>query len=476
MLMAIVFGAIFLTVLGALSGFVLTENHAQTSATVATRATAIAEAGLEYYRWYLAHNPTDLTNGTGQAGPYVIPYDDPEGGQTGTFTLSIDGNTSCGDITSIDIESTGTPIESPQVSRTLTARYARPTVAQFSYVLNSSVWAGADRVIYGPYHSNGGIRMDGSANSPVTSSLEDWICTGEFGCSWSWWTGYPTVDGVWGDGTDQTLWEFPVPQVDFAGIAADFSSLKTKANSSGRYLPRHSSGNTNNANHWNGYHLIFNSNGTVTVRKVNSTTLLYSTAINASENGLQDRALIASEAFYTTLTLPADCALIYVEDHVWVEGVVDGKVTLVAANTASGVAPNVMLPGNLTYEETDGSDGLTVIAENNILITPNSPQTMTLNGIFVAQNGAFGRNYYWRSSSDSRCNTTYEPRTSLTILGTTVSNLRTGTKWMGVNCGTDSEAGYNQRTDAFDRKLSTDPPPFTPRISSDYEFVEWRED
>lgn len=478
MLMAIVFGAIFLTVLGALTGFVLTENRAQTSATVATRATAIAEAGLEYYRWYLAHNPTDLTNGTGQPGPYVIPYDDPEGGQTGTFALSIQGNTSCGEITSIDIESTGTPIESPQVSRTLTARYARPTVAQFSYVLNSSVWAGEDRVIYGPYHSNGGIRMDGTANSPVTSSLENWICTSEFGCTRSWWSGWPTVDGVWGDGGDQALWEFPVPQVDFAGIAADFAGLKTKAIASGRYISRHGEGtNKGHQGYWNGYHLIFNGNGTVTVNKVNSTTLLFSTSINTSEDNLPDRTLIASEAFYTTLTLPSDCALIYVEDNAWVEGVVDRKVTLVAANAAAnGISPNVMLPGNLTYAETDGSDGITIIAENNILITPNSPQNMTLNGIFVAQGGAFGRNYYWRGPGDSRCHTTYEPRTSLTILGTTVSNLRTGTKWMGVNCGTDNEAGYNQRTDAFDRKLSTNPPPFTPQISSDYEFVEWRED
>ena len=80
MLLAIVFGSVFLTVLGALTGFVLTQNRVQTNATASARATAIAEAGLEYYRWFLAHNPTDLQNGTGLPGPYIIPYNDPEGG------------------------------------------------------------------------------------------------------------------------------------------------------------------------------------------------------------------------------------------------------------------------------------------------------------------------------------------------------------------------------------------------------------
>lgn len=462
MLAALVFGTIFVTVLGALSGYVLTENRAQSVSTQATRATAIAEAGIEYYRWFLAHYPTDLQNGTGAAGPYSIPYSDPEGGQTGTIELSVSGNSSCGTITSIDIESTGTPSEAPTVSRTITARYARPTVARFSYVLNDSVWAGDDRVILGPYHSNGGIRMDGTANSPVTSSLSSWLCTSAFGCSPN-----QTKAGVWGAGPSQTLWEYPVPQVDFSAISADFSGLKTKANASGRYIARYSSGtDTSNSNYWRGYHLIFNANGTVTVNRVTSTTVLSSNHINASDNSLPDRTLIAAESFYTTLTLPSDCGLIFVEDNVWVEGTVTAKVTLVAANvTTTGIEPNVMLSDNLTYAATDGSDGITIIAENNVLITPDAPTNMTLNGIFVAQGGAFGRNLY-------SCPGSYEPRGTLTILGTTVSNLRTGTKWVN-GCGSN-DAGFQTRIDAFDRKLSTDPPPFTPQTSTDYEFVDWR--
>src|SRR6185295_585031 len=86
MLLALVFGAIFLTVLGALSGVALTQNKAQNASTGRTRAIALAEAGLEYYRWHLAHFPGDLKNGTNSAGPYVMNFPDPEGGNAGTVS------------------------------------------------------------------------------------------------------------------------------------------------------------------------------------------------------------------------------------------------------------------------------------------------------------------------------------------------------------------------------------------------------
>ena len=183
MLLAIVFGAVFLTVFGGLSVYVLSENRLQGRNASLAEAFSIAEAGLEYYKWRLAHFPNDVQTGTGGAGPYTIAYDDPETGAAGSFQLTIAGNTTCGQLTSVDITSIGTPADAPGVSRTLRARYARPSVGTYSYILNDSVWAGDDRVILGPYHSNGGVRMDGTANSPVTSSLQSWTCSSTYGCS-----------------------------------------------------------------------------------------------------------------------------------------------------------------------------------------------------------------------------------------------------------------------------------------------------
>lgn len=461
MLLTLVFGAIFLGVLAALSSFALTQNRVQTATTGQSKGLAIAEAGLEYYRWFLAHNPGNLTNGTGAAGPYAISIPDPEGGSIGTASLTVTGNSSCGTVTSIDLTSKGTPSDGSNTSRTIKARYAQPTVAQFAYILNDSVWAGSDRVINGPYHSNGGIRMDGTANAPVTSSLSSWLCTSSFGCSPN-----QTKSGVFGAGPNANLWSYPTPQVDFTGIAADFTALKTKANATGLYFPRYSSGNSNGAAYYRGYHLTFNSNGTVTVKRVTATTELDVSPVNSSDPAT-DRALINNETTYTgsPFTIPSSCGLIFVEDNVWIDGVVPSKVTVVAANvTTTGVSPNVFLKGNITY--TGSTAGLTVIAENDVLLTPDSPTNMTLNGIFIAQGGAFGRNLY-------DCPSSYEPRGTLTIHGTTVSNKRTGTRWVN-GCG-GSDAGYQTRNDAFDRLLATDPPPFTPSVSSDYEFVDWRE-
>jgi hypothetical protein len=464
MLLAIVYGTVFLTVLGGLTMFVLSSNRLQTHNASSAEAFSLAEAGLEYYRWFLAHYPDDIQNGTGQPGPYEITYNDPEAGVAGTVSLSVTGNQSCGEVTSVDIEATGAPESAPSVTRTLSARYSRPSVGAYSYILNDSVWAGADRVILGPYHSNGGIRMDGTSNSPVTSSVDTWNCTTNYGCN----PANASADGVVGSGPNQNLWSWEEPQVDFGAISADFGTLKTLAQAEGVYYPRYSSGtNQNSVNYWRGYHIQFNADDTMTVRRVSNLTNLTVTPVNSADD-TDDWVLISGSSAYETRALPSDCGLIFVEDHVWIEGTIPSKVTLVAANVVNaGVEPNAYLLNNILYENTDGTDGLTVVAERNVLISPSAPNTMTLNGIFIAQGGAFGINAY------SNC--TYGPKTgTLTILGTTVSSKRTGTKWSSF-CGAYNR-GFQIRVDSFDRHMANDPPPFTPLVSEDYEFIDWREE
>ena len=465
MLLGIVFGAVFLTVFGSLSLFVLSENRLQTHIEASTEAFSLAEAGLEYYKWFLAHNPGDVENGTGEPGPYVISFNDPEGGAAGVATLTISDNTACGQSTAIDIESEGASDTNPSVTRTLTARYAQPSIGIYSYVLNDSVWAGDDRIILGPYHSNGGIRMDGTANSSVTSSLETWNCTDSYGCN-------PTqssAPGVTGNGPNQDLWSWPVPQVDFNGIAADFGTLKATAQAEGIYYPRYSTTNgQGEPAYWRGYHLIFNANRTVTVRRVSSTIQSSITPVNPAD-GNTDRILINNENNYETRTIPTDCGLIFVEDNVWIEGEISGKVTLVAANVVNAnISPNVYVRNNVQYVTGGGTDGLTVLAEHNVLIAPDAPNSMTMHGIFIAQDGAFGMNAYSCGSGNATKTGT------LTILGTTVSNKRTGTKWSS-SCGAYNK-GYQTRVDSYDNNLAYDPPPFTPTISDDYTFIRWREE
>jgi hypothetical protein len=465
LLLGLVFGAIFVGLIGALSSFTIIENRLQNVNAAQGEAFTIAEAGIEYYKWFLAHFPGNTTNGTGVSGPYAIAYSDPEGGTTGNISLSVAGNTSCGQITSIDLSSTGTPTDNPLISKTVKARYAQPSVATYSYVLNDSVWAGADRVIQGPYHSNGGIRMDGTANSPVTSSLSTWSCTSSFGCSPT-----ATKNGVFGAGTPNNLWSYPTPQVDFSAISANFSSLKTTANASGKYFTYGTKSSPQN-----GIHLIFNADGTVTAKKV---TAVNSPSVDAFVDGTTgastDYSLIKTESTLGTYTLPANCGLIFVENRAWIEGTITKKVTIVVADvTDANGSVDAIIPNNIVYSAYDGTAGLTIIAQNDVLVGPTSPSTMTINAIMIAQNGAFGRNLY-------DCPGTYEGGNgstrlaSLTILGTTVSNKRTGTKWLN-GCNNGQDAGYQSRTDSYDRRMASDPPPFTPAVSTDYELMDWHE-
>ncbi len=458
--LALVFGAIFLTIIGAFLSYVITQHTEQKHQYAKERAISVAEAGLNYYKWFLAHNPDDTTNGTGLPGPYVGVYEDPEGGPMGEYSLDIASSSACGDVYAIDITSTGTTYDSPGVGRRVYARYARPTVAEYAYIINSSVWAGEDRTIVGPYHSNGGIRMDGTNNSTVTSGQETWSCTSTFGCS-------PTGvrDGVFTttSNPNTALFSFPSTPINFTGLTVDLTAMQTKAQTGGGlYLGP--SGDY-------GYRIVLKANGTMDVYVVDTT---YNYWGYTTEDGWQtERNVINDDDFLATYTIPSSCSLIFVEDKVWLEGVVKGKVTIAAAdvNTA-GVDRSIILNGNITYVDDDS--GLLAVAEDDALIGLVVPENMTLNGIFIAQNGRFGRNHYQTSGTQDveSAHDGYVQQTSLTVNGTIVSNGREGTKWTSSGVFT---SGFNTRYNSYDRDLVSDPPPLTPEVSDTYEFIEWRE-
>jgi hypothetical protein len=256
-LLVVIFGGIFLVLFGGTFGFIFTQHKFQVSKIEREKAMEIAEAGVNYYRWFLAHYPDDLTDGTGEPGPYEHEYYDPEGGAIGKFSLEIGGVGQCGSLSAVDISSTGWTYKEPSFKRQVKVRYARPSVAEYAYIINDNVWAGADREIKGKYHANGGIRMDGENDSLVTSAKETWLCTESFGCD-------PPEEkpGVFGDGEggELGLWKFPVEQVDFTGLSLDLAQMKNLAQTDGLYFgPRD-----------RGYHVIFRNDGTFDIYRVTS--------------------------------------------------------------------------------------------------------------------------------------------------------------------------------------------------------------
>ena len=347
------------------------------------------------------------------------------------------------------------------VERTVSARYAQPTVAEYAYIINSNVWAGDDRQIFGPYHSNQGVRMDGTNFSTVTSGLTSWTCTSSFGCS-----GSQTVDGVFSStaNANSLLFAFPSAPINFTDLALDLAAIENSAlNEGGIHIPY------SNAY---GYRLRFNGDGTVTVWRVTN-TLSYTA--QSSEGTFTERNIIWSESIHDTYTIDNTCPLIFVADKVWLEGTLDQRVTLAAAGTTvSGANPDIILQNNILYND-PVEDGLLAIAEDNVLLGVDVPNNMTVNGIFIAQNGRFGRNHYSDLPTSWWWGYDYDPyqyRNSLSVNGTIVSNGRVGTKW---SSGSTWISGFENRTNTYDRNLVNNPPPLVPNTSDVYEFVEWRE-
>ena len=168
MLFVIVFGGIFFTLPTALSSFVIVGNRAQDIAQARAEAFNIAEAGLEYYRWFLSHFWAIRRTGPGRAAPTSFRITTLSG-TVGTYTLSIVGNSACGAVQSIDVTSRGVPERRSECFFNASDDM-RSIGCCIPYIVGSSVWAGPDRIINGPYHCNGGVRMDGIANAPVSSS------------------------------------------------------------------------------------------------------------------------------------------------------------------------------------------------------------------------------------------------------------------------------------------------------------------
>lgn len=474
--LALVFGAIFVLTFSSIIGYITIQLKHSKQKVAWNQALNIAEAGLNYYRWHLAHAPDDLQDGQDWCcetppcdvcGPYQHEYLDPEGGAIGEFSLEIGGAQQCGQTSAVVITSTGWTYSRPDTERTLQVKYARPTVADYAYLINDNVWAGSDREIKGPYHSNGGIRMDGENKALVSSARSDWVCTSSFGCDIcpdDCWTEedqcvcpgvFTTANG------NQELFDYPAPPFDFDGITMDLAQIKSLTQSGqGIYL---------GPSEEQGYHIIFNHNEEDLFIDVYKITYLESVyAYNQEEGWHWEDSVIQSESFVGSYQVPNECGLIFAEDNLWVEGEIKGKVTLASADLINpNQETNIWLEGNIEYNDRDGSDGLVLAAQNNNLIGLNVPESMELHGIFIAQNGRFGRNHYPCSWYWPECKRDY-----LEIFGSVVSNGRVGTKW---SSGTTWLSGFEQRENIYDPEQSFNPPIFLPAISDEHSFRNWEE-
>lgn len=321
---------------------------------------------------------------------------------------------------------------------------------------------GAGTEVFGPVHSNQGLRFDGIAHNLVTSGVAtyddpDHSGVNEYGVHTHDFPTDPLPPTAVPSRTDvfEIGRTFPVPSIDFAGMTSDLSQLKSNAQSSGFYRP--GSGSL-------GYHVVLKTNDTFDLYRVTSMTNAPGGCTNtAGQSGwgtwsVQNQVLLGNYAF------PSN-GILFFEDHVFVNGQINSaRLNIVAAVLPDNAATrkNIIINNDILYTKYDGTDTIGLIAQGNVLVGMVSENDLHIDAALIAQNGLVGRLYY-----ESDCSP-YDDRTTLTLWGMIATNLRYGFAY------TDN-TGYVTRNINYDGNLLYSPPPGFPLTGDQYVTILWEE-
>ena len=449
---------IFSLVLLSILQYAVTQLKVVRSTANREQAFQIAEAGINYYQWHLAHFPSDYWDGNASTtpGPYTHDYTDFDQ-QTVLGKYEITVTPPPVGSTVVIIKSKGYTSSNPKQARTITVRYGIPSLAKYGFLTNESVWIGGDESISGQMHSNGGIRFDGTGNAPISSAKSTYTCPG--------WSGSPcpaNKPGIWGaaPASTKTFWQFPVPSIVFSSMTTNLNNMKSIATADGApaYL-----GPSNNK----GYSLVFNANGTVDIyivkRLTNAPSNTYDVnGVPVSQSIDYDPNASQRQLIYDDTSIPAN-GIFFFQDHVWVEGTVSGRVTVVAAVPgATSNYRNIIIAKNILYGGT--GDTLGLIAQGNVLVAYNAPTDLTVNAAMIAQNSSV-QVYRYPSYTNVK--------NSITVNGSLASyGLWT---WTYVS-GSNVISGFRNTYTNYDGNLLYSPPPSFPLSTDGYQQISWTSD
>ena len=403
---------------------------------------SIAEAGVNYYLWHLAHENTDYCDGMtcpavggdGSYGPFTHNYTDGDGKISGSYDLFITPPGRGSSITTV--KSIG-KVFGTNTTRTVITTIGMPSFTKYTLLVNNSeLWVGNGEKIEGSVFVNkNGVRNDGEITKDV-SSTEETYTSGMFGGS------HP---GIWGSGVIGGTKFLPVPTIDFTQLDVDMLTLRNKARDEheGDYYPSSGSGNV-------GYHLTLKADS-YEVRKVKKYD-------NKDLN-------ITQELSATSYSYPT-AGVIFFEDNVWIEGTVNNKqVTIITAVPGASGAnkKRIIIPGNIKYTNYDGKDKIGLITQTDILLTRNAPTNLEIDAAMIAKDGVIKINDY------------NEKKNSIKVYGSMAHN--TGLIWTYCyNAPTCTNySGYKTTQTVMDEHNILNPPPKFP-LTGTYAILSWREE
>lgn len=441
-----------------------------------------AEAGIHHYLWALNKNA---------AFPRLneeIPFEE------GKYLVTVleQGNGY------VKIRSTGWTDKDPNLKKTVTAVLGQRTFTRYTYFSvddpSDICWTSSDKV-FGPYHTNGNLVIDGS---PVFYGRVTY--SGRIHFYYGVWKGGssdPNFNGPYPVNGSSPRFKKGISWATPLEVPPSNSELKTRAQNGGYYYTGRTS-------------IRLNADGTVTIR-------------NPNVNGGNAQ----------TRTLPAN-GVIYVDGasgntsqkfstnlgNAFVSGTLKGKLTIGAANeiyitgydptdynfssarskpTGGGSGGNggviyastsfapVYENGELTGYKASGNDMLGLIANNNVWIlckgwfdNPNpslsnpqadvAPNNANVYGAIFALNGSFGFEKYYPEAGNywhdiHRKNTIYQR-------GALIQKVRGA---VGQNSGS-TWWGYQSKNYAYDERMTYEAPPhFIEPSNRGWEIISWEE-
>jgi len=472
----IVFAAIAVTVIIGLVNWGALMLKSIRAVSAKEQAFQIAEAGADYYQWHLAQAPNDFKDGTATSGPYVHQFYDKDGNLLGDYSLSI--TPPLAGSTIVKVISVGT-LASSTISRTVEKTMAIPSLAKYAVVANDNMRFGGGTEVFGPIQSNGGIRFDGVAHNLVSSAKPTYTDpddgSNQFGVYTTSGTNDPHPPAAVPNRPDVFMAgrQFPVPAADFLGLTAGLTKLQELAQPA-------AGGKEWSASGAEGYHIVFKVTGGVTsydMYKVNAQQVSPSNCgTNATANSQVQwgtwsikSPISSNQTSLGNFPVPSD-GVIFVDDDVWVDGIVDNaRVTVVAGiigNTDPTKNANITINSNLTYSDYDGTSVIGLIAQGNVNVGMMSADNLRIDAALVAEKGRVGRFYY--SGNCTVSGTNYSSRSSITLDGMIATYIRYGFAY------TDN-TGYNTRNIYYDANLLYGPPPSFPQATNQYQVISWRE-
>ncbi|MFA7169981.1 MAG: hypothetical protein WC178_03945 [Candidatus Paceibacterota bacterium] len=458
--------AVFFVSATAIMGWSFQERRGVIQEMRDTKVLQVAEAGIDYYKWHLAHNSDDFQDGEdwccenntsisvadcgGVCGPYTEIYKDYDGNEIGEFVLLITPP-SVGS-TIVEINSVGKIYEDNNVEKGVTAKIGKTSLARYSLLSDSPIWIGPDESTSGPLHSNGGIRFDGTCDAEVTSAVETY--NGD-----SAYHGFTGIKpGIWGsaNASCQQYWDYPVSNIDFDLFTLNMATIKSDSQIEGIYLD--SSGEE-------GYHLVFLSTGKIAIYRVDSVGKP-TKYINDDNEVVSDNEGIKKETFLGNYDMPIN-GLVFVEDDIWVEGVVNGRVTVAVSKFSdnSSSYARIIINDDITYLQRNGDNVLGLMAEGDVLVPRHVSAPLVIDAVLLSQKShVYVRNY----------NSNYKVKKdgSIQVYGGIISDLFW--TWSYVSGGNVVD-GFTNTEMIYDSYLTFSPPPSFP-TEENFEVISWAED